>query len=259
MRKMLPNHNKLDKENMELPINTIICGDSLKIMKDWYNCVDENRVDLVLTDPDYNAKDIGRNHKKYDTYPMQRKDYGEFCVEWFNLANRIGEAIIFTPGIANTHFYPQPFWQICWHKPASSSFNRMGGFNAWEPIFTYGKVTKAKLGQDYILCNVLNLKKGAESEHPCPKPLPLMIKLLEHFSEPNDFILDPFCGSGTTCVAAKMLGRHYIGIDISEKYCEIARMRIRAVDTGVPAKEQLKGQMGLFDEKINPDSASKTT
>ena len=160
---------------MKLPVNTIVCGDCLEVLKDF----PDNCVDLVLTDPDYNAKDIGPNKRKYDICSMQKTDYPSFCSQWFNLANRISKAIVFTPGIANTHFYPQPFWQICWHKPASVSFNRMGGFNAWEPIFTYGKVTKARLGQDYILCNTLNLKKGPESEHPCPKPLPLMLKLAE--------------------------------------------------------------------------------
>ena len=81
--------------------------------------------------------------------------------------------------------------------------------------------------------------------HPTEKPLWLMLKIIEASSSPNDLILDPFCGSGTTCVAAKMLGRRYIGIDISEKYCEIARQRLEAVDTGVPVKEQRAGQMAL--------------
>ena len=43
---------------------------------------------------------------------------------------------------------------------------------------------------------------------------------------PNGLVLDPFCGSGTTCVAAKREGFDYIGIDISEEYCEIARRRV---------------------------------
>jgi DNA modification methylase len=43
-----------------------------------------------------------------------------------------------------------------------------------------------------------------------------------------------------------MLGRRYIGIDISEEYCKIARQRLEAVDTGVPVKEQRKGQIPLF-------------
>ncbi len=228
---------------MTLPINKIIAGNCLEVMRGW----PDSCVDLVLTDPDYNAKDIGPNHRSYDICPMQKNDYAGFCSQWFELAYKISKSLVFTPGIANTHNYPQPFWQICWHKPAAVSFNRMGGFNAWEPIFTYGAVTKARLGQDYILCNTLNLKKGPESEHPCPKPLPLMIKLLEHFSKPNDLILDPFCGSGTTCVAAKLLGRRFIGIDISSDYCNIARQRLKAVETGVPVAEQKAGQKGLWE------------
>ena len=199
-----------------------------------------------MTDPDYNAKDIGPKHKKYDICPMQRDDYPAFCTAWFTLCDRISNAIVFTPGIANTHYYPAPFWQICWHKPAACSFNRMGGFNAWEPIFTYGAVTKARLGQDYILCNTLNLKKGPEAKHPCPKPLALMLKLIEHFSNEGDLILDPFCGSGTTCVAAKRLGRDYIGIDISPEYCEIARKRLEAEEKGLTVQELKKGQIGMF-------------
>ncbi len=82
--------------------------------------------------------------------------------------------------------------------------------------------------------------------HPTQKSLALMIWCVNNYSKPNDLILDPFCGSGTTCVAAKMLGRRYIGIDISEKYCEIARQRLEAVDTNVPVKEQKIGQMAMF-------------
>ena len=66
------------------------------------------------------------------------------------------------------------------------------------------------------------------------------------FSNPGDLIIDPFCGSGTTCVAAKMLGRNYIGIDISPDYCEIARQRLEAIDTGVPVAEAKAGQLPLF-------------
>jgi len=53
------------------------------------------------------------------------------------------------------------------------------------------------------------------------------IKLLTY---PNDLVLDPFCGSGTTCKMAILQGRNYIGIDCSEKYCEIARDRIANYD-----------------------------
>ena len=85
--------------------------------------------------------------------------------------------------------------------------------------------------------------------HPVAKPIGVWGEILMRGSvKPSDIILDPFCGSGTTCVAAKMLGRSYIGIDISDEYCQIARERIRAVDTGVPVKEARAGQIGLFGD-----------
>jgi len=62
------------------------------------------------------------------------------------------------------------------------------------------------------------------------------------WSNPGDVVLDPFCGSGTTCKMAKLLGRHYIGIDISEEYCDLARQRVALVDK--PADAALQGKEG---------------
>ena len=50
--------------------------------------------------------------------------------------------------------------------------------------------------------------------------------LIEKSSKPNDIVLDPFLGSGTTAVACKELGRNYIGIEISPEYCKIAEKRL---------------------------------
>jgi len=63
--------------------------------------------------------------------------------------------------------------------------------------------------------------------HPTGKPLKLMQMLVNDFTEPGQLILDPFMGSGTTLLAAKNLGRKAIGIEIEEKYCEIAARRLR--------------------------------
>lgn len=194
-------------------------GDSLELLPQM------PKVDLVLTDPDYNAKDIGPNHRRYvNGAPfLDVDDYGLFCKEWFELVSRLTSNIVFTPGIANTHNYPQPYWQICWHKPAAVSFNRVGGYNVWEPVFLYGKPMK-RLGQDFVKCNTLNCKKGPESGHPCPKPLSLWRFLLEHT---EGSVVDPFLGSGTTLVTAKQLNRKAIGIEIEEQYCEISARRLQ--------------------------------
>ena len=64
-------------------------------------------------------------------------------------------------------------------------------------------------------------------QHPTQKPLLLFTELAGLFSNKGDIILDPFLGSGTTAVAAKELGRKFIGIEISPEYCEIAVKRLR--------------------------------
>jgi site-specific DNA-methyltransferase (adenine-specific) len=63
-------------------------------------------------------------------------------------------------------------------------------------------------------------------EHQTQKPEPLMSELVSLFTDPGDLILDPFAGSGTTLVAAKRLGRRAIGIELNEKYCEVAAKRL---------------------------------
>jgi site-specific DNA-methyltransferase (adenine-specific)/modification methylase len=190
----------------------------------------DNSVDLILTDPPYNAKDIGPNKRKYNTGTMQLplEEYIQFCKGWFKEADRVSKRIVFTPGIANICYYPQPSWVACWHKPAACSFNRFGGFNAWEPIMLYGKIPKGnKLRQDYILFNTLNFKKGPEEHHPCPKPLGLIEILITIFSLENDIVFDPFIGSGTTAVAAIKHNRKFIGSELSKEYCDIANKRIK--------------------------------
>ncbi len=205
-------------------INKVICGDCIKVMKQF----PANSIDCIITDPPYNALNIGPNHRVYSKGKMQLPpiEYKKFCKDWFREAKRISKTIVFTPGISNTHNYPQPFWQICWHKPAAVSFNRMGGFNAWEPIFIYGNPVE-RLGQDYKRQDTLNLTKGIEKDHPCPKPLPLIEWLVQKFSKENYLILDPFMGSGTTALAAKKMGRNYLGIEINYDYVKIAQERLR--------------------------------
>jgi site-specific DNA-methyltransferase (adenine-specific) len=67
---------------------------------------------------------------------------------------------------------------------------------------------------------------GHKDKHPASFPVELPLKILSATS--GAIVLDPFCGSGTTCVAAKKLGRRYIGIELDPEYCEIARARVAA-------------------------------
>ena len=207
-------------------INKVIQGDCLEVMKG----MPDKCVDLVLTDPPYNAKNIGPNARVYEGQQMQLplEEYIAWCKAWFSEVQRVSKRVVFTPGISNVCYYPQPNWIACWHKPASCSFNRFGGFNAWEPILLYGKIPKGKrLPQDYILENTMNFSKGPERDHPCPKPINLWLRMVDTFSLEGEIVFDPFMGSGTTALACKNLKRSYIGCELIEKYIAITNDRLR--------------------------------
>ena len=81
---------------------------------------------------------------------------------------------------------------------------------------------------DTIWDDVKNLG-GSDAErtgYPTQKPLKLLERIIQTSSNPGDLILDPFCGSGTTLVAAETLGRDWIGIDLSEKALQLAQQRL---------------------------------
>lgn len=84
--------------------------------------------------------------------------------------------------------------------------------------------------------------------HPCPKPLTLMLELIEQFTDPDDVVLDPFCGSGTTGAAALRLGRRFIGIEKSPQYAALARERLSAESVGLSLRDARAGQAALFSD-----------
>lgn len=72
--------------------------------------------------------------------------------------------------------------------------------------------------------------------HPAPFPIELARRVIELYSYADDVVLDPFLGSGTTCVAAKQAGRHYVGFDIVPEYHQLATNRVAQVAvTEIPA------------------------
>ncbi len=65
--------------------------------------------------------------------------------------------------------------------------------------------------------------------HPAPFPIELPHRLIQMYTFVNDVVLDPFCGSGSTCIAAKNANRHYIGYDISKEYVTLAENRLNTL------------------------------
>ena len=74
--------------------------------------------------------------------------------------------------------------------------------------------------------DVLDWTYSGNKLHPTQKPLAVLLPLVETFSTPQGIVLDPFSGSGSSLLAAKMLGRAYIGIELDPKYHAIASTRL---------------------------------
>lgn len=211
-------------------IGKVMEGDCLEAMKE----MPDGCVDLVLTDPPYNAQSIGPDNRKYEDGKMKLvlKEYRKFCREWFKEAKRVSKCLVFSPGTRNVCYYPQPNWIICWSKPQAPSFSSLGGFNVWEPIMVYGKPASGKrVSRDLFRCDVHNWSVGLEKNHPCPKRISWAMWFIKRFSNEGDLVMDPMIGSGTTAVAAEGLSRKWIGIEKEPKYCEIARQRLSKVQS----------------------------
>jgi len=224
-----------NKKEMIYPddfINKIIQGDCLEVMKD----IPDKSVDLVLTDPPYGVGLKGKRTK--NKISLQNKGYEsnfedtpeyikKIVIPAIKESIRIAKRVVVTCGIRNMFLYPKPDDIGCVFNPSGAGMGRWG-FICFQPILYYGKdpYLEKRLGS-----RPNGFKDTQASEKiegfPCPKPLKWMEWLIQRASFENDIVLDPFLGSGTTAVAAKHLGRNFIGIEISEKYCEIARQRLR--------------------------------
>jgi len=210
---------------------TIYLGDCREILPTL------DKVDLVLTDPPY-----GVGVKYSEAYDDKRDGYWEWFVPVVDAMVKIGKVTIFTHRNESLRHIVGWDWVGVWNKPGS--FGARIGNSAilphWEPIYFYGIHSAGVYGEycpDVLTFNpqkaggnsLIGREKWKQSSdfsnHPCPKPVGLFQKLAQVFSPSGGVILDPFLGSGTTAYCAKKLNRKCIGIEIEEKYCEIAAKR----------------------------------
>lgn len=98
----------------------------------------------------------------------------------------------------------------------------------WKPshqeIYVLGRGFTGRRGSDVITCAPVQSLGYNGRQHPHEKPVDLLLRLLDKC--PPGVVADPFAGSGPTLVAAKRLGRHAVGVELEERYCEIAARRL---------------------------------
>lgn len=215
-----------------MKINQIYCADCLKLMKE----IDSNSVDAIITDPPY-----GTNYGKVandettkvfvqsmiEKYRVLKEGsfYITYCFplyvpEIIEEAQRAG----FTYRWIGFNYYPNMFKQ----KPQPLGYNRYDLFL----VFSKGEAKKRGYIKDTI--HVLMDKQNHRTRdygHPHQKPEKCAQKLIKATTNEGDLILDPFCGSGVFCATAKAMNRNYIGIDIENKYCDLAKEMIKNIET----------------------------
>lgn len=194
---------------------TLYHGDCLEYPELWTGA------DVLCTDPPYGiAYQSGWVHGRSD-----RPIAGDRSVKVRDSAFSLwGDrpALIF--GRWDIQRPAPPRHRLIWSKapdPGMGDLNFPWG-NSDEEIYVYGKGWTGVRGP-----NVLTVPKppvNNRPDHPTPKPVPLMEMLIEKC--PPGVVADPFAGSGSTLVAAKRLGRKAIGVELEERYCEIAANRL---------------------------------
>ncbi|MDS4055661.1 site-specific DNA-methyltransferase [Accumulibacter sp.] len=100
---------------------------------------------------------------------------------------------------------------------------------------------------------IWNITGASTKQHPAPFPLALATRLVRMFSFSGDTVLDPFCGSGTTMIAALRSGRNSIGIDIDPEYCRMAARYLKAENTDLFTTASLS-----FERVASADVASES-
>jgi site-specific DNA-methyltransferase (adenine-specific) len=206
---------------------------------------------LVCTDPPYAN---GTGYDVYlDTEENLRSLVSEVIVKLVGLSSRMA----ISPGVGNIMAYPRPAWTLAWVSTAGCGSGPWG-FCCWQPILVYGKCPYLEAGLGRMADIILSNERSVDYGHPCPKPLNLWKSVIKRVSA-NSLcpIFDPFMGSGTTLRAAKDAGRKAIGIDISEKYCEIAAERMSQCVLDLGAQNTIEaGETAYNSRSTQPEQLS---
>jgi site-specific DNA-methyltransferase (adenine-specific) len=186
-------------------------GDCLEILP----TLADKSVDAVITDPPYGTKKVVWD-ESVDPFVFSEcirvaRGYSAFFYSNTRLWHILG--ILHGLGV--------DIWTASWHKNNAMGFERKYAPH-WVPIvIAYHKDCKF-FGPDVLSGPIIPV----DFDHPTPKPLSVVEKLIRQATNEGDTVIDPFMGSGTTGVACVKLGRNFIGIEKEPKYYDIAARRI---------------------------------
>lgn len=223
-----------------LALDTVVCADALTFLRG----LPDASVDAVITDPPYGIGYESSWTTRNDGSPrIADRSFGADAFDggWLTEAARIlrhgGAVYVFTRW-DTAHRWREALLtagltvaqRIVWDK-SHWGMGDLRYFGSQTEDILFAVKGEHRLNWRCREGNLWNIWKGrvwadVYTGHPTPKPVDLMAKMIGYSTDPGGVVCDPFIGSGTTCVAAKHLGRHYVGCDIQDKYVEIARRRL---------------------------------
>ncbi len=183
--------------------------------------------DALVTDPPYG---IGWTRGTWD----DRQNVYPELIRWLvSEGNRIsGWCFVFQAMVNVGHFHEwfPPGWRIYAACKNFAQIRPTGVWYSWDPVVFWNSGPNSRpnsecVNRDFHVGNVAGVF-GEPSQHPCPRPVDTMQHIVCLAVPSGLTILDPFMGIGTTIVAAKRMGRKAVGIEIEERYCEIAAKRL---------------------------------
>jgi site-specific DNA-methyltransferase (adenine-specific) len=187
-----------------------------------------NSIDLVLTDPPYlinyhsrDGRTIAGDTSDAWLFPAFSEAYrvlraGSFCISFYGWS----KADSYFAAWRTAGF--RPVGHLVWVKSYASASAFLQYRHEQAYLLAKGNVRRPVSP----ISDVQDWRYTGNRLHPTQKPVVALLRLIRAFSRPGDVILDPFCGSGSVPLAAKLLGRHYIGIELRKDYCKIAQQRL---------------------------------
>ncbi len=258
--------------NSQKYLNKIIQGDALTILK----TLPDEFVDVGVTSPPYNK---GENKKGWLVKNVKYSGARDKLPENLYQKNQVAvlDEIFRTTKPGGSFFYNHKLrWErgemlhpldwlrrtkwairqeIIWDRMIAANIRGWRFWQVEERIFwLYKPVGKNLIGEELkprhaLLTSIWRFSPERKNPHPAPFPLALPVRAIYSIlDERKGVVIDPYCGSGTTLVAAKILGQDFVGLDVSEEYIEFAEERL----------ENYEREVKFANEEISKHIVRKT-